>query len=204
MWRAAAASNADSKANGALMRATPLGAWGWRLSEEELVAAAITDSRLTHPNPTCTHASAVYCLAIRHLVRRPGDGAGAFAAAERWARPLHADEIIEWLGLSERDVDVGYVPQIGFVKYGFVHAFRHLLLGTRYREALRETLRGGGDTDTNACIVGGMIGALHGEMGVPRSMVEAVMNCDTAKGRPRPGWLQTQEQLPRLLDALAE
>ena len=47
------------------------------------------------------------------------------------------------------------------------HAFRHLVAKTPYVEALRETLAGGGDTDTNACIVGGLIGALHGEAGVP-------------------------------------
>lgn len=204
MRHAAAAKNADSKANGALMRATPLGGWGWRLDEEAMVAAAMADCGLTHPNPTCKHASAVYCLAIRHLVLNPGDGAGAFAAAEGWARRLHADEVVEWLGLAGDDVDVGYEPQIGFVKYGFVHAFRHLRLGTRYRDALRETLLGGGDTDTNACIVGGLVGALHGEPGIPRAMAEAVTSCDTEKGRPRPAWLRTREQLPRLFVALVE
>jgi ADP-ribosylglycohydrolase len=65
-------------------------------------------------------------------------------------------------------------------------------------------LVGGGDTDTNACIVGGLVGALHGEPGVPHSMAEAVMSCDTAKGRPRPAWLQTREELPRILEALVE
>ena len=204
MWRAAAAKNADSKANGALMRATPLGIWGGRVTEEDLAAAASADSALTHPNPTCRHASAVYCIAIRHLVRIPGDGAGAFTTAERWAERLHADEIVEWLRLAGADIDVGYVPQTGFVKYGFVHAFRHLHLGTPYVDALRETLLGGGDTDTNACIVGGLVGALHGEADIPRSMSDAVMTCNTAQGRPRPDSLQTRVQLPRLLDALVE
>ncbi len=204
MRRAAAAKNADSKANGALMRATPLGAWGWQLSEEDLVAAAMADCGLTHPHPTCKHASALYCLAIRHLVLIPGDGAGAFAAAEEWARRLHSDELVEWLGLAGDGVDIGYEPRIGFVKYGFVHAFRHLGLGTPYLAAVRETLLGGGDTDTNACIVGGLVGALHGEPGIPHSMTEAVMRCDTTKGRPRPEELQTRAELPRLLDALVE
>jgi len=204
MWRAAAVQNAGSKANGALMRASPLGAWGWRLGEDDLVAAASADCGLTHPDPTCKQASAVYCLAIRHLVLIPGDGAGAFAAAKGWAQRLHADEIVEWLGLAERNVDVGYWPQAGFVKYGFVHAFRHLGLGTPFRDALRETLLGGGDTDTNACIVGGLVGTLHGEPGIPRGMAEAVMNCDTEKGRPRPVCLQTRRALPRLLDTLVE
>jgi ADP-ribosyl-[dinitrogen reductase] hydrolase len=204
MWCAAAAKNLDSKANGALMRAAPLGIWGWRVNEEALVAAASADSRLTHPNQTCQHASAVHCLAIRHLELRPGDGEGAFASAKEWAQRLHADEIVEWLGLARDNADAEYLPHAGFVKHGFVHAFRHLNLGTSYAEALCETLLGGGDTDTNACIVGGLVGALHGESGIPGSLAEAVMTCDTEEGRPRPVWLQTREQLPRLLEALVE
>jgi ADP-ribosyl-[dinitrogen reductase] hydrolase len=39
MWRAAAHHNSDSKANGARMRVTPLGIWGWRMVMEDLVAA---------------------------------------------------------------------------------------------------------------------------------------------------------------------
>jgi ADP-ribosyl-[dinitrogen reductase] hydrolase len=204
MWRAAAAASAGSKANGALMRATPLGIWGGRMTEEDLAAAASDDSGLTHPNPTCRHASAVYCIAIRHLVRNPGDGAGAFTTAERWAERLGADEIVGWLGCARRSVDTGFYPHAGFVKHGFVHAFRHLHLGTPYVDALRETLLGGGDTDTNACIVGGMVGALRGEADIPRSLSDAVMTCNTAQGRPRPDTLQTRVQLPRLLDALVE
>jgi len=204
MWRAAKQQSMGSKANGALMRAAPLGIWGWRLDEADLVAAAMDDSRLTHPNLTCRHASALYCLAIRHLVVNPGDGVGAFARAKEWTERLGNAEVVEWLDLAEQNVDVGYYPQSGFVKYGFVHAFRHLRLGTPYVAAITETLLGGGDTDTNACIVGGLTGALHGELGIPEALRASVVNCDTSRGRPRPGWLQTRGQLPRLMDALVE
>ena len=204
MWRAAEQQSMGSKANGALMRAAPLGIWGWRLEEADLVTAAMDDSRLTHPNATCRHASALYCLAIRHLVLNPGDGAGAFTRAKEWSGRLGSSEIVEWLDLAERNVDVGYYPHSGFVKYDFVHAFRHLRLETLYMDAIAETLLGGGDTDTNACIVGGLSGALHGEPGIPEALRASVVNCDTSRGRPRPEWLQTRVQLLRLVDALAE
>ena len=55
----------------------------------------------------------------------------------------------------------GY-PQPGFVKIAFVHAFRHLRRNSGYLEAVRGVLSIGGDTDTNACIVGGLIGAAEG------------------------------------------
>ena len=186
------------------MHAAPLGIRGWRLDEAELVTAAMYKGRLVHPNVTCQHSSALYCPAIRHLVLNPGDGAGAFSKSKEWVELLGNVEIIDWLDLAERNVDARYHPHSGFVRCGFVHAFRHLRLATPYVAAIAETLLGGGDTDTNACIVGGLSGALHGELDIPEALRASVMNCDTSRGRPRPEWLQTRVQLSRLMDALAE
>ena len=36
-----------------------------------------------------------------------------------------------------------------------------------FKKALKETINLGGDTDTNACIVGGMVGALVGLKYIP-------------------------------------
>ncbi len=204
MRSAAVVGNGASKANGALMRVAPLGAWGHRLSEEALVEASFHDARLTHVHATCQHCSALYCLAIRHLVLHPGDPEGAFERARAWAAKLGAEEAGGWLEQAARDEDVGYYPRAGFVKFGFVHAFRHLKRGSDYLRAAAEALLGGGDTDTNACIVGGMAGALHGEQGIPRHMVDALLSCDTGKGRPRPEFLQTRLQLHGLLAGLAD
>jgi ADP-ribosylglycohydrolase len=202
MWESARKHNLGSKANGALMRIAPLGVWGFRIPEAELVDAARSESRLTHPNPTCGDASALYCIAIRHLVLEAGDGEGAVRAARRWADRLGNREVSAWLEDAMNGVDVGYAPQIGFVKYGFTHAFRHLAAGTGYAESLRETLSGGGDTDTNACIVGGLVGARVGEEGIPENMKKALLSCDTTRGRERPEFLQTRAELPGLIDAL--
>jgi len=202
MWRAAEEHNSMSKANGGLMRIAPLGVWGWRLSAEALVEAVCFDSRLTHSHPSCQHAAAVYCLAIRHLMNNPGDSKGAFRTAEEWADKLENFEARHWLSQAAEGEDVGYSPHIGFVRYGFTHAFRHLKMQTPYPEAIFETLFGGGDTDTNACIVGGLVGALHGEEGIPVRMRDALYRCDTRQGRPRGEFLQTRVQLPALLDLL--
>jgi len=82
---------------------------------------------------------------------------------------------------------------------------RNLKNRTSYMNAIFENLMGVGDTDTNnACIVGGLVGAFHGVEGVPVSMKEAILRCDTKKGRPRPEFLQTRIQLPALLGQLIE
>src|SRR5690606_37487452 len=97
------------------------------------------------------------------------------------------DEVGLWLEEARRGVVVPYTPHDGFVRIAFTHAFRHLALGTRWEDAIRETLAGGGDTDTNACIVGGLLGARWGASAIPLAMREAVLGCDTTSGRhPRP------------------
>ena len=192
VMRAAAALNSASKANGALMRATPLGIWGARLTRKQLTEASFSDTMLSHPNLSCQYATAAYVTAISHLVRYPGDSDGAIKDAEWVLKENGAEEVAGWLADAKAGVNPGYYPQAGFVRYGFTHAFRHLAKGTDYLDAIQETLLGGGDTDTNACIVGGLIGALHTDSGIPEHMKNALLECDTQKGNPRPDWLTTR------------
>ena len=59
------------------------------------------------------------------------------------------------------------LKSIGWVRHAFVLSYYWLLVLDEvdpdcYYKALRTTIQCGGDTDTNAAIVGGMIGALVG------------------------------------------
>ena len=69
------------------------------------------------------------------------------------------DEVQAWFA----DVDAGVAPEFypmsGFIKIAFINAMLHLQRGTPVLEAIAETLAGGGDTDTNAAIVGALCGA---------------------------------------------
>jgi ADP-ribosylglycohydrolase len=178
MTAAAAARSMGSMANGSLMRATPLGVWGAGRSEATTIETAMSDARLSHPNENCVGAAVAYALAIRHLIQHPGCVDGAFNAALL----TPSAEVREWLAEAKRGVRAPYSPHDGFVWIAFTHAFRHLLAGTSYVEAIAETLRGGGDTDTNACIVGGLLGARWGVSAIPESMKQAVLECDPARG----------------------
>jgi ADP-ribosyl-[dinitrogen reductase] hydrolase len=202
MTEAAADKNQGSKANGSLMRCTPLAVWGHRLSTKELVAAARADSALTHSNRSCGDAVATYVLAVAALVRG-GGRQEAYSLASGWARQHANAEVNEWLDLVEADVVVPCEPMMGFAKIAFTHAFRHLIRGTDYVEALRQTLAGGGDTDTNACIVGGLVGAAVGVSGIPTTQQEGVLQRDHTVGRIRPGFCQPDD-LRELVAALLE
>ena len=59
----------ESQANGALMRVSPLGIFGWRMEPEALAKLAAEDAKLTHPNPICRQVNGLYATAIAEAIR---------------------------------------------------------------------------------------------------------------------------------------
>lgn len=185
--------NRDSQANGALMRVSPLGVWSARFDLDTAIAAARSDARLTHPHINCQWANVAYVVAIRHLLLNPGDHRGAFTAGES-AVPTKEGEYIhhyfEKIHTGQRLPDC--TTSAGYVLIALTHAFYHLYHATPFTAALGAVLAGGGDTDTNACITGGLLGALWGNNQLPAAMRSAVLHCDVKQGQPRPAWLQSR------------
>lgn len=202
MTQAAAQRCAGSKANGGLMRATPLGIWGHRFSDEDLGSFARQDSALSHPNQSCQDAEACYVIAIANLMRSTGNRQNAFQATRAWADKNANTEVRGWLDDAESNVNYPYYPEAGYVRIAFTHAFRLLLNGETYVSALREVLAGGGDTDTNACIVGGLIGAAEGRISIPDRMANAVLKCDTTIGRHTRPEILSGRTIPSLIEKL--
>lgn len=65
-----------------------------------------------------------------------------------------------------------------------------------YYDSMRQTVQEGGDTDTNACIVGGMVGALLGMNKIPEYMRNKLLSfeCESpSNGIPRPNFLSVRE-----------
>ena len=207
----------DSKANGALMRLTPLPVLYHRLADDDVAALAAADALLSHPNPTCQLANALYATAIARLIRSPGDIQGALAALDSplTSLPLSPSsgaasarqQVQSWLDAAEAAA-AGGAPleecesDAGYVKHAFTRAVYHLRKGTSYEEAMRQTLQGGGDTDTNGAIVGGLIGAAVGAGGIPERMKRPVLACEPSTGaQPRPEWLWPT-QIPSIVERL--
>jgi ADP-ribosylglycohydrolase len=210
-----------SKSNGSLMRSCPIGIYCHKLPIEQVAYIAGLICGLSHPNPTVIYAVQSYCIAIARLV----DGVKpleAFNITKEWlktkAQDPGAQEVLQWLNEAEEfanDAAIGkrelsvlehlhvpYHPGSGFVRVGYYHAFKHLLMGTPIYGAIAEVLSGGGDTDTNACIVGGLIGAAFGTENIPEALKNPVLRCDPARGsKHRPDFLYTKH-LPDLVDKL--
>jgi ADP-ribosyl-[dinitrogen reductase] hydrolase len=56
--------NANSQANGALMRISPLGIWGANYDIRQVSGWTEQDAAITHPHPICMQANALFAMAI--------------------------------------------------------------------------------------------------------------------------------------------
>jgi ADP-ribosylglycohydrolase len=161
-----------------------------KVSEEEAITWAHQDARFTHPHATCLTANAAYVLAIRHMVLHPGDSEEAIRKAQAYLAS-QSSEVLDWIEEAIEGKLPPAHPQAGYVRIGFTYAFHHLSRRSSLRSALAETLLMGGDTDTNACIVGGLLGAYRGVTKLMRSeasrrLVYPVLMCDPSLGQTRP------------------
>lgn len=76
-----------------------------------------------------------------------------------------------------------------------------------YDYIMRETIRCGGDTDTNACIVGGLVGAALGYSRIPTKHVGKIFQFDCVKMTgftQRPEFLSTKVHGARLMQTLVD
>ncbi|MBT3224638.1 MAG: ADP-ribosylglycohydrolase family protein, partial [Proteobacteria bacterium] len=94
------AGNRGSQANGALMRVSPLGIFGWNTAPDVLARWAASDASLTHPNPLCASANEVFVIAIAAAIRDGGNKEDVFDTAWDWAVHAGYDDIVQLLAAA--------------------------------------------------------------------------------------------------------
>ncbi len=175
-----------SESNGALMRISPLGIFGALQPLERVAQWAREDAAITHPNPVCQQASALFAMAVAHAIRYGCGPAELHERATEWAAQMDADErlrrVLERARVSPpRD----YLSDQGWVLVALMNAFWQLLHAPSPEEAVVDTVMRGGDTDTNAAICGALLEAPWGLDAVPPRWVQVVTNCRPEAGLPK-------------------
>lgn len=186
----AAEYNAISEANGALMRCVPIPFLCWRQPYSKIADWARQDALLTHPNEACQDCNAMYAVTVAYLIKTSDDTRQRSLDALRHAVSDLADKANigsktrAWLATALTREPDECTTNIGHVKHAMQLAFYHLARQSSFEDGIRDTLMRGGDTDTNAAIVGGMLGALHGVNAIPKYMLRPVLLFDCSKHDP--------------------
>ena len=158
--RSSSAEPYDSYGNGAAMRISPV---GWAYDELETVLAKAAEfTGVTHNHPEGIKGGQATAAAI-WMARNGKSREEVRAYVEshfQYDLSRHVDEIRPTYTFDESSQ--GTVPQ----------AFCAFLDSTDYEDAIRNAISLGGDSDTLACITGGIAEAFYG--GVPEPIVTRV------------------------------
>ncbi len=192
---AMAAASRSSQSNGALMRISPLAIFAHAKPEEEVMQLARADSALTHPNPVCQDANAVYAASVAFALRSGADARSVYDFALQLTSKYDIEKpVVERLAAAATHAP-NFEENIGWVLIAFQNAFHQLLHARSFREGLIGTVRFGGDTDTNAAIAGALLGAVHGRGEIPSQWANQLYCCrpiadlpEVRKPRPAVYW----------------
>eukprot|EP00920_Eleutheroschizon_duboscqi_P038712 GHVT01092930.1.p1 GENE.GHVT01092930.1~~GHVT01092930.1.p1 ORF type:complete len:431 (-),score=47.08 GHVT01092930.1:5845-7137(-) len=187
-----------SEANGSLMRSIPLAIWGYDLSEDQLFDLVKKAAQITHTAHAVHYAEGFYIIVAAKLIKT-GDVETALKETKTWFKKLESeidtpskreswDRVAQWIKDAERfklnksilwkeHSKRGFQSR-GWCRWAFTFSLAHLMAGTKWPVAIREIIKWGGDTDTNACIAGGLLGAAQGIAKIPDNMISAVLSRD--------------------------
>jgi ADP-ribosylglycohydrolase len=179
-------ANEESEANGALMRATAIATWIVTTPVATIKMGteyAKGDARLSHPSIVCQEVNAIYVFAIIHLLKGKTPQETLELTNIFVNNEVTSDKVKLWYFEESLDIsNMDATKLIGHVRWGFVMAIYFLRNPhISFEESIKITLMKGGDTDTNAAIVGGIVGAYHK---IPEYMLRPVLDFDcTIDGR---------------------
>ena len=190
----------ESQANGALMRVSPLGIFGWKMEPEALAKLAAEDAALTHPNRICQQVNGLYATAIAEAIREGFAPSTVYDRMAVRATQWNANQAIrERIDQAQTRRPPEYSHQMGWVLTAFQNTLYELLHASTLEEGVIATVQCGGDTDTNAAICGALLGAVYGRDAVPRQWVDQIVKCrptaETSQPRPEEYWPDDALQL---------
>jgi ADP-ribosylglycohydrolase len=175
----------DSQANGAMMRACPLGIFGARFQESDIVLFARQDAELTHPNILTLEANTLYVYAISLAVKTGIKPISLFETiVEKAVSWKVSPALLQRIEISKTEKPANFRENSGWVLLAFQNALYQLIHAPNFEEALVSTVSSGGDTDTNGAICGALLGSVYGEEEIPIRWRQAVLNCRPEEGKP--------------------
>jgi ADP-ribosylglycohydrolase len=168
----------SSNGNGSLMRIIPVALNAASLSVPEMLDRVHRASAITHRHSRSQMACGLYSLLVRRLLQSdPATTAWAAAKSEfqnHYSGRQWSAEIATFNGLLGTDLIAApesVISSGGYVLHTLVASVWCLLNTGSYADAVLRAVNLGGDTDTTACVTGGLAGLRHGRSGIPNEWI---------------------------------
>ena len=161
-------SERKAAGNGSVMCCAPIGLLHVK-NLDGLSDDAVAASRVTHYDPRCVGACVGVATAVALLVRGGADAEEAISRAAT-AAGAYSDDALAAIerGANHKPADLNVDGEDrGFVLRTLEMAFAALASAGSVEDGLVGVVSRGGDTDTNACVAGALLGAKFGKSQVP-------------------------------------
>ncbi len=151
--------------------------------DRQLVLDAHRQCLITHGNICNQVCCALYCLVASRLM----DGLDARQAVERGVADLR--RIYEDMPEYREELEWSIRPDLpwegqgtGYVVDCLRSAFMILMEADSYEDGVKRAVLLGNDTDTTACVLGGLLGILYGIQGIPGRWIAMLRERDKVEG----------------------
>lgn len=167
-----------SNGNGSLMRVLPLALWHTG-TDAELVRDAHRQSRVTHAHPRSQICCAFYCLWARNVLNGVESPWSEAAGSLRLVYEGNEERLGELETHVKPDDDSpgrgsGYVVDT-------LRSARWAVAQGSYERVVRSAVSLGDDTDTTACVAGGIAGVRDGLQGIPAGWLRVMRGREIAE-----------------------
>ncbi len=184
--------NDYSQSNGSLMRCIPLALLSVGKTFTEILELVECEVTLTHSSKIILYITSLYCFLISRIVlNKLNQNTIDIHLLLDETRQLiindlpddeNSDLLLEWFnyGINLTNIDnYNAITNEGHVKHAFIMViyFFNNINNYTYETAIKEVLMLGGDTDTNAKIVGNLFGAYYNNC-IPEYILNPVLNFD--------------------------
>ncbi|MCG7220341.1 ADP-ribosylglycohydrolase family protein [Acinetobacter sp. AG3] len=154
--------------NGSLMRVLPLAIWH-QGSDIQLIEDAYAQSHVTHAHLRSKVCCALYCLWARSILNGLDiDAAWSDAVTKLRAYLKDKPDDLEQLEYYIRPDELEKGTGSGYV-VDCLKSARYALQQTTYQDVIKTAIAFGRDTDTTACVAGGIAGLYFGFDSIPES-----------------------------------
>lgn len=166
--------------NGALMRCVPIGLFYYQ-NIEDLVDKSIKSAIVTHNNEVAAWSCVIYNTLISYIL----NGNAKDKLIENLFKedyfsqvPKELQDMLKTFELKENTE----INNSGYSLNTLEIALYSFMKTESYEKAVEMSIRFGGDTDTQAVVVGGLAGAYYGYESIPEEWVKPLMNLEMIQG----------------------
>lgn len=166
-----APNDEHANGNGALMRVLPLALWH-QGSDQQLIEDAYLQSHITHGHLRSKVCCALYCLWARYILK-------GVEIQQAWVKALEVlREYYQHCPLDAEQLEFFIRPDeiLGAKGSGYVvdclRSARFALQQPTYEGVIKAAIALGHDTDTTACVAGGIAGLYYGFNALPQHWYE--------------------------------